>query len=294
MKLNSRTLLNLALLLLVAALVAIVWLEPGLKEQPTGKPLTTLTPQQSQQLRLTNEQGEVVLQREGESWSLQAPLVIAANQFRVEQLLHWFTVTSVQSYAASGLELAKFGLDRPQATLSTEGVELCFGNLDPLNHRRYLLLNDVVHLVDESELTAVDAPWNYFVSPQLIAPGAKIKAITIPGLGEINQDDKGWHYSGATPPASADAMQMLVDGWRSATALSVEPVVPTEEGEKVTITFADDRPPLLMTLVRGHDELVLIPDNSAIEYRMGVEQGDALLQWPAPELAPEVKTDETN
>ncbi|MDZ4263533.1 MAG: hypothetical protein U1B30_14530, partial [Pseudomonadota bacterium] len=249
MKLNSRTFLNLALLLVVAVLVTVVWLEPGLQEEATGKPLMALTSQQPQQLRLSNEQGEVVLQRDGEAWSLQAPLVIAANQFRVEQLLHWFGVVSVQSYAAAGLALAKFGLDRPQATLSTEGVELRFGNLDPLNHRRYLLLNGVVHLVDESELTAVDAPWNYFVSPQLIAPGAKIKALTIPGLGEISQDDKGWHYSGATPPASADAMQMLVDGWRSATALSVEPVVPTEEGEKVMITFADDHPPLLLTLV---------------------------------------------
>ncbi len=290
MKINSRTLLNLALLLVVAALVAIVWFEPGLKEQPTGKPLTALTSQQPQQLRLSNEHGEVVLQRDGEAWSLRAPLVVAANQFRVEQLLHWFGVVSVQSYAAAGLELAKFGLDRPQATLSTEGVELRFGNLDPLNHRRYLLLNGVVHLVAESELTAVDTPWNYFVSPQLIAPGAKIKTITIPGLGEIDQDDKGWRYSGATPPASADAMQMLVDGWRNARALSVEPVTPVEGGERVTITFADAHPPLVLTLIRDHDNLVLIPDNSAIEYHMGAEQGAALLKWAEPE----VKTDETN
>ena len=290
MKINSRTLLNLALLLLVAALAAVVWFEPGLQKEPTGKPLTTLTPQQPQQLRLSNKQGEVVLQRDGEGWSLQAPLKIAANQFRVEQLLNWFTITSVQSYEAAGLELAKLGLDQPQATLSTEEVELRFGDLDPINSRRYLLLNGVVHLVDESELNSVDAPWSEFVSPQLMAAGAKIKALTIPGLGEITQGDKGWRYSGETPPASADAMQRLVDSWRDASALSVEPVVPVEGGEKVMITFADDRPPLLLTLVRGHDELVLIPDNSMIEYRMGIEQGDALLQWPESEP----KTDEPN
>lgn len=280
---NSRALLNVALVLAVAALAALVYFQPGLKEESVAPLLTKLDPKQVKELRLSNEQGELVLQREGDEWRLQQPVAIAANKFRVDQLLHWLVVSSVQSYSAAELDLAKFGLKQPQAVMAADGVELRFGNLDPLNHRRYLLLNDAVHLVAESELTAPTSPWNYFVSPLVVPPGARIAALKIPGLGEITQGDKGWQYSGKTPPASADAMQMLVDGWQNARALSVEPVAMADGGERVVITFAGDRPPLPLTLIRSHDDLVLIPDNSEIEYHMGGEQADALLTWAKSE-----------
>jgi hypothetical protein len=283
MAMNSRTVLNVALVLAVAVLAAVVYFQPGLKEEPVGKLLTAINPQQVKELRLSNEQGEVVLWREGDEWSLQSPLTIASNKFRVEQLLHWFTVSSVQSYAAAGLDLAKFGLDQPQAIVSADGVELRFGSLDPLNQRRYVLLNDTVHLVAESDLTAPTSPWNYFVSPLPVPPGAQIKSIAIPGLGEITQGDKGWRYSGKTPPTSADAMQMMVDSWRNARALSVEPVMMSDAHEQVVISFVGDRPPLTLMLLRSEDDLVLVADNIGIEYHMGVEQGGALLMWPESE-----------
>lgn len=282
MAMNSRTVLNVALVLAVVVLAAVVYFQPGLKEASVGKLLTTIDPRQVKELHLSNEQGEVVLRRDGEEWNLQAPLTIVANKFRVEQLLHWFVVSSVQSYAAAGLDLAKFGLDQPQATVSANGVELRFGNLDPLNQRRYLLLNNTVHLVAESDLTAPTSPWNYFVSPLVVPQGVQIKALAIPGLGEIALGEKGWRYSGKIPPASADAMQMLADSWRNARALSVEPVAMSDAHEQVVISFADDRPPLKLALIRSHDDLVLVADNIGIEYHMGVEQGSALLKWLEP------------
>jgi len=277
MTMNPRTFLNVVLVLLMMVLAVVVYFQPGLKEEPAGKLLTTLNPQQVKELRLSNEQGEVVLRHEGGEWQLQQPLMIAADKVHVEQLLHWFTVSSVQSYAAEGHDLAKFGLDQPQAILSADGVELRFGNLDPLNHRRYLLLNGAIHLVAESDLTAPASAWNYFVSPLIVPQGAQIKGLAIPGLGEITQGEKGWRYSGKMPPASADDMQILVDSWRNARAISVEPVLMSEAHERVVISFADNRPPLTLKLLRGND-LILIHEEVGIEYHMG-EQGEALLKW---------------
>ncbi len=280
MAMNSRTWLNLALVLLVTALAAVVYFQPGKKIEPVAPRLTTLDAQQVKQLRLSNEQGEVVLQRVGEQWQLQQPLTLAANKFRVDRLLHWLTVSSVQSYAVAGFDLTKFGLDQPQAILVADGLKLQFGSLDPLNHRRYLLLNDQIHLVAESDLTAPTSPWNYFVAPTIVPTGARIKGIAIPGLGEITQGEKGWDYRGTTPPASADAMQSLVDSWSSAQALSVEPVLLRDAHEQVVITFADERPPLTLMLSRGDDGLVLIPVGVGIEYHLSSEHGAMLLQWP--------------
>ena len=284
MALNRRTALNLGLLLLVALLGTVVWLEPGLKEPAQQEtPLTALTSQQVQQLRLKNGHGELLLQRQGDGWALSEPLTVAADPFQVEQLLQWLTVASLQSYAAEGLDLAKFGLEQPQATLSTEGLELRFGGLDPLNQRRYLLINGVVHLVAKNDLTDVTSGWSQFVSPVVIPAAAKIESLTLPGLGVVMQGEKGWHYEGPTPPDSADAMQILVDGWRSARAISVEPAV-TAGGERVTITFADDHPPLLLMLSRTDDTLILRPESLGIEYHMALQQEAMLFKWSAPAI----------
>lgn len=287
MKINSRTVLNLVLVLVVMALAALLYFQPGLKEEVSPL-LTRLDPAQVKELHLSNEQGELLLRREGEGWRLQQPLVIAANTFRVEQLLRWLSYSSVQSYDATGLDLARFGLEQPEAVLVADGVEFRFGALDPLNHRRYLLLDGKIHLVAESELTAPASPWHYFVSAVVVPPGARIKEIAIPGLGEIIQGETGWRYTGRMPPPSADLMQQLVDGWSSAQALSVEPAATaTVAHEQVVITFADAHPPLRLMLRRGDDDLVLAPEGLGIEYHMG-EQGARLLQWPEPETA-EVK-----
>lgn len=282
MKLNSRTVLNLVLVLAVLALAALLYFQPGLKEEAAPL-LTGLDPAQVKELRLSNGQGELLLRREGAEWRLQQPLAIAANTFRVEQLLRWLSYPSVQSYDAAGLDLARFGLEQPEALLAADGVELRFGALDPLNQRRYLLLDGKIHLVAESGLTAPAAPWNYFVSAAVVPPGGRIKEIAIPALGELIQGEAGWRYSGRMPPPSADLMQQLVDGWSSAQALSVEPAAAAVAHEQVVITFADARPPLRLMLRRG-DDLVLAPEGLGIEYHMG-EQGARLLQWPEPAAA---------
>lgn len=285
---NTRTLLNVGLVVLVAVLAALVYFQPGLQQEPVAPLMTKLNPKQIKEVRLSNEHGEVVLQRQGESWSLVSPMKIAANEFRVDRLLRWLVVSSEKSYAASGLDLAKFGLDHPQAVLQADGVELRFGNLDPLNHRRYLLYNDQIHLVADSDLTTATSPWNYFVSPLIVPKGAQIKSLAVPGLGEVSQGEKGWHYSGKMPPASADLMQTLVDDWSNARALSVEPVSSKGSHEVVVITFEDDRPPLKLKLVRSADELVLIPADLGVEYHLAPEQANDLFKWVEP-AKPEVK-----
>ena len=285
MALNRRTALNLGLLLLVALLGTVVWLEPGLKEPAQQEtPLTALTSQQVQQLRLKNAHGELLLQRQSDGWALSEPLTVAADPFQVEPLLQWLTVASLQSYSAEGLDLAKFGLERPRATLSAEGLELRFGDVEPLNQSRYLLLNGVVHLVAENDVEAVTSGWSHFVSPAVIPAAAKIESLTLPGLGVISQGEKGWHYEGATPPASADAMQIVVDGWRNARAISIEPAV-TIGGGQVTITFADGHPPLLLVVSRTDDTLILRPESLGIEYHMALEQDSTLFKWSDAAIA---------
>lgn len=279
MAMSSRTLLNLALVLAVAALALVIYLQPGAKEEQAGKPLTTLDLQQINQFSLHNENGELQLRRESGAWRLHQPLEIAANGVRAERLLQWLTISSQQSYEAAGLDLASFGLARPLAVLRAGGKELQFGDLDPLNHRRYLLLDGRVHLVAEGDLRGASSPWNYYVSPLIVPAGMKIKGLDIPGLGRISQGEKGWHYEGGNPPSSADALQRLADGWSSASALAVEPSGAMAGGEQVVIEYEGDHPPQRLTLLRGHDGIVLISESQGIEYQLGAEQGVLLLNW---------------
>jgi len=275
---SKRGWLNLVLLVAVVGLGTLVYFNPGKQVEPVVH-LTDLDPDAVQKLTLKRPGMEtVVLQRQKHGWQLLQPVVVAARLPQVQQLLDLLEERSLQRYPAPGLALNKYGLEPPRATLETDGVELAFGKLNPLNNNLYVKVGGMMHMVAYNDISLLTGTWTAFVSTAPL-PDQALTRLEVPGLGVIKQGEQGWHYTGDKAPASADQMQALADAWRHAEAGQVRPLQQANTTKQVVVELSQGEK-ISLGVQRNKGELVLQRQDLGLEYVFGARAAQRLLAWP--------------
>lgn len=283
---GKRAWLNLVLLAVILGLAAIVYFEPGI-ERPVIKPLTNIDTSAVTELQISiPDQEPVILQRDGQRWRLTAPKQILANPVRVQRILGLLAVGSEQQYAASALDLSKYGLATPKAKLRVAGQELAFGDVDPLNSRRYVLIGQTLHLVDQNDIAVLTGGWPSLVDLKLLPEASELAAIEITGLGKFERGKDGWKY-GSPGKAKAPAQTIideLVRAWREAQAMEIAINETEAAGEQAVLTLVDGSE-LRFDINRFADQVVLGRADLEIEYHLSSGQAQQLLELKRPEAA---------
>jgi len=136
---NRINRLLLAALLLLGLLIW--WLQPT-----PLPPLTPLQAGQIERIRLLGKGREIDLRRhDGHWWLGDRP----ANEGRIQQLLGIARTPSLRRIPVAQGRLAEFGLASPSIRLWLDGLELQFGDSDPINGWRYVRIGDQIHLIGD-------------------------------------------------------------------------------------------------------------------------------------------------
>jgi len=278
---KNRWLLNIGLTLLVGALVLLVLYKPGAKKEAEGTPLTALTADAIQRVRLLRpKQPEIVLEKKGEDWQLTAPRGARANNFRVNELLRLAATRITTRFPAAPADLGKYGLDQPLATLFLNDAEIRFGGMHPLDNQLYVLHDGQVQLIPTSVFRAVSAPLSDFLSTSLIDAKAKLLAFKFPAFGLKQNEQGAWTRTPELKGLGSDQVNRFVDEWRYARALSTAAYSGKPVKERVTLTLADgDQQRVIEFGVLAYKpEFILYRKDENLEYSFPEETGTRLLQ----------------
>lgn len=287
---KNRWLLNLALALLVGALVLIAVLRPGKEPESTGTPLTALTPDAVTTIRLQRpKQPDIVLEKKNDAWQLTAPRRARANGFRVNELARLAATPVKTRFPANAAELEKYGLASPLATAVLNDAEIRFGAMHPLNQELYVLHAGQVQLVPATVMRTVLTPLDDWFHPGLLEDKAKIVSLQLPGFRLTPNEQGAWVRSPARENLSSDRINRFVDEWRYARALSVTAASAKPPAERITITVADGDKTraLVFGVLSRKPELVLVRIDEQLEYHFPADAVARLLelnpeQDPAP------------
>lgn len=287
---SPRSLVNLTLLMVVAALVLVTVLEPGIEKPSQPKPLDGLEPDVITLVRIERAGRDPLLfeRREGQWW-ISAPLDLPANGHKLRSLLELPRATSLQAFALDDVELTEAGLDQPKAVLQLNQRVFTFGGTEPLNGTRYVRLGDRVHLITDRFFHHLIASPAAFVSPYLLPPGARPEVINLPG-NRLRLGDNGWRVEPDRPDLSADRIADLVQAWRDAQALAVRTYQAPPDGTEVrdiSVFLRGQKRPLRFQLHnQGRDSVFARPE-AGVEYQMAPEMAARLL-----DLVQDTVTDE--
>lgn len=151
---SKRRIINAVLLLAVAGLAWLFYLQLQ-KDQAGAETLYDKSIGESvQQLTiLLPGLPEIVIQAELEGsakgWNIVRPIQAKANKQALQQLLTLLGEAILAEYPAEGKDLNDFGLAESAIRVRFNSVEYRLGKLNPVNHRRYVLLKDRILMVNE-------------------------------------------------------------------------------------------------------------------------------------------------
>lgn len=273
---KKRTLTNIVLLLVAAGLATVIATAPEKAERPHLEPLTHENPRSVSHVRLElGEAGAIELRRTESGWRLVDPIRIAANDFRVNALLRVLEAPVHARIDVSAQELGRFGLARPRARVLLDGAEILFGDIEPINGRRYLLFAGKVALVDDRYFSHLSSSAANYVDPALLGSDPRLRSITLPGI-RLYRDAGNWRVDPDDGRMSADDITRLVDAWRHAQATAVRPLEPSLpwSGE-VLVELADGS--VRFNVARTEYEVILGRADLAVQYHLTKGNGARLL-----------------
>jgi len=240
---NRQWKLNLGLLTLIALLVILSFLRPGLEAPKPRVAVTQLDLESVQKLQIEQPgKPTVLLQRIDTGWRLLQPLQAQADLFRVNEVLRVAHSQSLNRlpYKAKA-DAGKFGLDSPKVTVHYDDLTIRFGDTSPINQQQYLLVGDTLNLVSPNTLWSVNRPANDYIERRLIKRKNTPDRIRFTDGNALQQIGGSWHLKKPVATLPSDALTQMVNEWRYATALRVVPEKSVPGIGNVQLRFPGDK-----------------------------------------------------
>ncbi len=275
MRIRGRWGINISLFMIVLVLGILAVTRPGKKEGQVKSPLLALDLAALKTLTLENGE-HIEFERKESGWQLVQPFSAAVNQARVEQLLAIASIIPAAEYPLPERSLQKgYGLSEPFARLNLAGVVLDFGGTAPLDHRRYVRMNEKLYLLDDNFSHQLASKATDFVDKKLIPEEVTIRALSMPGLKLSKSAEWVW---ASTPVLPVDQLQDLIMQWSTARAIEVRRGAPKVLGEKIELETS--RGPISFSIFQKKPELILGREDLDLVFVMTGETARALLNQP--------------
>lgn len=285
----KRWLVNFGLLLLIAGIVAFLYLrpQPENNEQAVHE-ITNLKLGDFSKVSVEfPAKAPVTFEKIDGYWHLTRPYKTRADQLSVQRILSIVAATSKEKFETSNLE--KFGLDQPKLKIRLDEEEFLFGTYNPVSGEQYVAYQDAVYLIPTTYSESAGVQVTELIDKSPLKPTEKIAGFDFSRLEQweeirLNVDlvEGRWKVSTEKAKPVQDEMNEWLDlTWIQSAAKSVEPYTPDrsatypsfqvklEGGGKVHFDKIQESPELLL----GR------PDEGLI-YHFAPDMGFAMLNPP--------------
>lgn len=278
MGINSRSLVNLFLLLLLLAVYLIFSAED---EAPPAERLTQLQLDEINLIRIPRDNSnDIVIEKNSDasgtqSWQMQQPYSIKAHPFRVNTLLKLSQLPVEQSWPVDELNLEDYGLEPPRARIQFNQQQIAFGKTSPLNNKRYLLHNNKISLHADETYPLVSAQAASLVDLYLLPQQTTLRAISSPQLQLERNEENHWQ---SNKNLTADQIQTVLQHWKKAQAFAVHTYMPRKQLGKITVQLAQQT--IEFEITDDDPWLILARPELGIEYHLDAAIKTHLLGLP--------------
>lgn len=276
---NSKTLLNLALVSGLVALSLYTYFKPWQDATPSIM-LTQLKRDDVTRIAIEPRNAPAIkLEKRDGAWRIVAPLVAQAEATQVDRLIDIVNARAKKKLPST--DPSQFDLNPPQIRVTLNDQIIAFGRINDITYEQYVATADAVYLVPPLYGYGIPTDAAKMLSRSLLDAGEVPVAFDF-GRYRIERDDKGtWVASGepgATKdqPLSQDDFNRWADEWRFTSALSVESDKSSRSREQVNVRFKSGKT-VAMRIVQKEPDFQLVRSDNAMRYHFGVEVGRRLL-----------------
>ncbi|MEO8802011.1 MAG: DUF4340 domain-containing protein [Rudaea sp.] len=108
-------------------------------------------------------------ERNGDGWHMLEPFALPASTDAVTRLIAVANAPVHEWLSSHDHDLTKLGLDPPQITLRLDDSTITIGNEDPIDHDRYMRIDDkLARVPDRFSARLLESPQNELADPNAI------------------------------------------------------------------------------------------------------------------------------
>ncbi len=275
---NTRNLLNISLLIVVVLLAVIAVFAPQSKTPPADY-LVTGDAAAVDKISIRQNTDTVSFHKQDARWFMDTPYHTRANDARLETLLEIFTTRALSRFSA-GTDLAKYGFDAQTARVSYNDIVVQFGDTEPLQHRRYVLYQNEIALIDgDFKYLLTQAPEN-FLYRGLVPDQALPVYFALPEL-TLELDADSWRVTGTGISYSQEQVTALVNEWRYSQAQRISRAAQDKTDKSIDIRLADGSSRHYLLTVNDQETRFIDPA-LGVQYHFGNDIAKRLLTPAAP------------
>lgn len=256
-----------ALLALVAGLGAWIYYKPAAPAR-ASHPLSALRAQEVKRVALERPSRapspavSVVLERIEDRWRMTVPVAARVETPQVERLLALLDAQSVARYPAG--DLARYGLDRPLATMTLNDQSFSFGAVNETTREQYVLTGEHVYAIPLALRTSLPRDAHALISRALFAPGEEPVRFELPAFTAALEDGT-WTFTPPGDDPGPDERNGWAGAWRQATAVQAAPHDGRAAPETFSVKLEDGRS-IKLGILQREPELVLLRTDEGIQY----------------------------
>ncbi len=291
---KKRWLLNLILLLVVAVLAAVLYLQP--KEaalENASYEVSTYKLAEFNSIKVEfPAKAPVIFEKVDGFWRMKAPHNIRADQASVQRILAIIAASSPTKIKADDLE--KFGVHQPSIKLTlfrdqNNAEEFLFGTHNPLTDEQYVLHRGNIYLVSNGYGEAAETQIVELIDKSPLKPSEKIAGFDFSHLEQwqdtglkLDLVDGNWKVSIAkAKPTQNELNEWLDFYWKQAQAKSVDFYTPDR---KVTLpsfkVIMADGSKVHFDKIQESPELILGRPDEGLMYYFPPDEGFVMLNPP--------------
>jgi hypothetical protein len=274
-------LVNMALALVVAGLVAWTILKPGEKAAPSW-PLSLKKPADAKRIAIERKglPAFVLEKDKAGHWIQSAPFPARTDASKAPRLLDLLGARARTTYPAT--DLARFELAEPFARMRVDDQVFAFGTVNAITNEQYVLAGDTVFLVSPIHGFALPTQVDSLASHLLLAEDEVPTAFVLPGATIALHEGKWMRTPPPADPAglSQDDFVRWTEQWRYASSLVTRVPAARPSGETLRISLQNGRT-IEMRVLSRTAELRLLRTDENLEYVFAAETGARLLS-PGP------------
>ena len=279
---NSRNLLNLALLLVAATLAVFIY--------QSEKADTVL--ERISEIHFDNEVTDIttiVIEHNGrrtrleksadDQWQITEPVHIAANNFRINSILKLVDAPIHNRYPLSALHADKIGLGSPQPGDNTTAVSFGdtvfrFGTTNPATKLRYIQVGETVYTIEDVYYPLLSSHFGTLVSLGLLPGNSIIEKLVLINQTISKDANDRWQ---SNIDISADRIAAVLEGWKAFQAFGIHEYMPRDSLGEVFLHLEGKAEPLTYQVTDIDPWLILARPEIGLEYHLDIEAYEKLI-----------------
>jgi hypothetical protein len=218
----------------------------------------------------------IVLERHNDDWRMTAPIAARAETFQIERLLSILEARASARYPAN--DLARYGLDKPFATVRIEDQTFDYGAINRTTREQYVRTGNAVYLVALAYSTSLPRNADALLARQVLAASEVPVRFELADFS-VSLHDGTWTVTPASNEMSADERNAWVDAWRHASAIRAAHNPNRAARADIRVELKDGRT-IAIDILRREPELVLLRRDEGIEYHFFGDSGRPLISPP--------------